>query len=140
MTESNGIEPRRRTELLASLEELAALMGDASATELAKIDEALGAVVRRVVADLPGRIERTEYDTVLAIGQLAIATRDAEAVARIVTGHDLGSPAESDPDLDGFGERFRRVDLGLVTGVRSGLRWLRGAAESLGAISTLRIQ
>lgn len=131
--------PRRRTELLASLEELAALMGDASAAELAKIDEALGAVIRRVVAGLPGRIETTEYDTVLAIGRLAIATGNAEAVARIVTGHHLGSPAESEPDLDGFGKRFRTVDLGLVIGVRSGLRWLRGAAETLGAISTLRI-
>lgn len=140
MTESNAIEPRRRTELLASLQELAALMGDASDADLAKIDEALGAVIRRVVADLPRRIETTEYDTVLAIGQLAIATGDAEEVARIVTGHHLGSPAESDLDLDGFGERFRRVDLGLVTAVRSGLRWLRGAAETLGAISTLKIQ
>ena len=138
MDQPQEIEPRVRHELVSALSELGDTMRNASDEQLTSINEALADVIRQAQDGLPGRMAAVEYDTVVAIAQLAIATGDPEALARVITRHVVGSTAESDIDLLTFHTKFPHVDAALVVGVRSGLRWLRGAAESLGMMSTLK--
>lgn len=132
MNHSNAMEPASRADLPRKLDEIGLWLSTASDAEAVEIRRAIADLIERATPDLVRRVDKVEYETVVAIGKLTIAMGDPEDMARIVTGYDLERPTESDPDFDRFRERYPRVDIDLVIGVRNGLCWLREATTALG--------